>query len=84
MLLLNANLSIALDIDGHRGDLTLMKASKAMAAFNNKLEVEREDIEEVAHMVLLHRMRSLPFETTKKLDENKIREIIDSFMAVEV
>lgn len=84
MLLLNANLSIALDIDGHRGDLTLMKASKAMAAFNNRLEVQREDIEEVAHMVLLHRMRSLPFETTKKLDKNKIKEIIDSFMAVEV
>ncbi|MPM39666.1 Magnesium-chelatase 38 kDa subunit [bioreactor metagenome] len=84
MLLLNAKLSIALEIDGHRGDLTLMKASKAMAAFNNRLEVHREDIEDVAHMVLLHRMRSLPFETAKKLDKDKIREIIDSSMAVEV
>ncbi|GAA0713274.1 hypothetical protein GCM10008904_27350 [Paraclostridium ghonii] len=83
MLLISANLSIALEIDGHRGDLTLMKASKAMAAFNNRCEVTREDIEEVAHMVLLHRMKSLPFETSKKLDKEKIREIIDSSMALE-
>ena len=84
MLLLNAKISIELDIDGHRGDLTLMKASKAMAAFNNRLEVQRQDIEDVAHMVLLHRMRSLPFETVKKLDKERIREIINSSMAMEV
>ena len=84
MLLLNAKLSIALEIDGHRGDLTLMKSAKAMAAFNNRDNVQREDIEEIGHMVLLHRMRSLPFETAKKLDKDKIKEIINSSMAMEV
>ncbi|RDY25027.1 magnesium chelatase ATPase subunit I [Romboutsia maritimum] len=84
MLFLNAQLSIALEIDGHRGDLTLMKATKSMAAFNNRKLVQKEDIEEVARMVLLHRMRSLPFESAKKLDQETIKKIINAPIEMEI
>ena len=36
ILLINAKLSIALEVDGHRADLILMKAEKAMAALKEE------------------------------------------------
>lgn len=77
LLLTNARIAIALEIDGHRGDLTLMKAERAMAAFKGRQSVQKEDIRAVAEMVFLHRLKSLPFETTKKFDMTMVDAIID-------
>lgn len=79
LLLLNAMLGIKFDIDGHRGDLTLMKAAMTKAALKGRKEVLREDIEEVAPMVLFHRLRKLPFEVAKSIDSTMIKEVIESF-----
>ncbi|MGL4741176.1 MAG: ATP-binding protein [Sarcina sp.] len=76
LLLLIAKLCIKFDIDGHRGDLTLMKTAMTMAALRGRKEVIVDDIEDVAPMVLFHRMRKLPFETTKAIDKEAIKEII--------
>lgn len=76
LLLVIAKLCIKFDIDGHRGDLTLMKAAMTMAAIDGRTEVIMEDIEKAAPMVLFHRMRKLPFETAKEIDKDAIREII--------
>lgn len=76
ILLTDARIAIGLGVDGHRGDLTLMKALKTFAAFENRSEVSLGDIEKVAHMVFLHRMKSLPFEQTKSFDMDKVRSII--------
>jgi Mg-chelatase subunit ChlI len=81
LLLTNARIAIALEVDGHRGDLTLMKAARAMAAFNGREAVEKEDIRAVAEMVFLHRLKSLPFETTKKFDMTMVNAIIDNDQA---
>lgn len=79
LLLLNAMLGIKFEIDGHRGDLTLMKTAMTMAALEGRTEVTKEDIEKIAPMVLFHRMRKLPFETAKALDSNMIKEVMESF-----
>jgi Mg-chelatase subunit ChlI len=76
LLLKIAKISVALGIDGHRGDLTLMKAVRAHAALGNRSEATDEDILAVAHMVFLHRMRSLPFEQTKTFDPAVIEHIL--------
>ncbi|MGL4762013.1 MAG: ATP-binding protein [Sarcina sp.] len=76
LLLVIAKLCIKFDIDGHRGDLTLMKAAMTMAAIDGRIEVNMEDIEQAAPMVLFHRMRKLPFETSKEIDKDAIKEII--------
>jgi hypothetical protein len=76
LLLKIAEISVALGIDGHRGDLTLMKAIRAYAALEGRCEAEEQDILKVAHMVFLHRMRSLPFEQAKSFDPSVIEKIL--------
>jgi len=49
-------------IDGHRADITMMKAAKANAALEGRTEVTKDDIRAVASLVLSHRMRRRPFE----------------------
>lgn len=49
-------------IDGHRADITMVKASKANAALEGRTEVNGDDIRAVAALVLSHRMRRRPFE----------------------
>lgn len=77
ILLTDAKISIALEVDGHRGDITLMRAARTYAAFCGRTEVIKSDIERVVEMVFLHRMKSLPFEQVGGIDMEKIREIIN-------
>jgi magnesium chelatase subunit I len=62
MLLDVARLSIALEVDGHRADLVMMRAAKAMAALDGRTEVQRSDLRRAAELALPHRMRRKPFE----------------------
>ena len=67
---------MALEIEGHRSDLTLMKAARAYCAFCGRNEVELDDIKAIAPFVYLHRMRSLPFERAREFDPGIIGEIL--------
>ena len=49
-------------IDGHRADITMMKAAKANAALDGRTVVGKDDIRAVASLVMSHRMRRRPFE----------------------
>ncbi|MDD7423712.1 MAG: AAA family ATPase [Candidatus Methanomethylophilaceae archaeon] len=49
-------------IDGHRADITMMKAAKANAALEGRTAVTKDDVRAVASLVLSHRMRRRPFE----------------------
>ena len=46
-------------VAGHRADLMIEQAARALAALSNRLEVEEQDIIEVAPLVLRHRQRDL-------------------------
>lgn len=80
-LLRIANISIALEVDGHRADLTMMKASKTMAAYNNREKVETIDIEKSIEIALAHRMRRRPFDDLDA-DPEVMRDLIDKAMAI--
>lgn len=62
-----AKIGAALQVDGHRADITLLKTAATMAAFEEKECVTREHIVAAAKLVLPHRLRRLPFDTTNGL-----------------
>jgi magnesium chelatase subunit I len=58
-----AHTCLNLGVDGHRGDLMMLRTAKALAAWHGREEVARTDIEEAASFVLPHRMRRQPLQT---------------------
>ncbi|WP_116132322.1 magnesium chelatase ATPase subunit I [Tropicimonas sp. IMCC34043] len=74
-----ARLCIALGSDGLRGELTLLRAARALAAYDGAPAVGREHIIRVAPMALRHRLRRDP------LDEAgstlRVRRILDEAFA---
>jgi Mg-chelatase subunit ChlI len=61
ILRLIAQLSIALEVDGHRSDLVCARAAQAKAAYDTKGGVGPSQVGEVAEMVFAHRVHSVPF-----------------------
>jgi len=57
-----ADINIRLDVDGHRGDLTLRRGARTLAAFEGENEVTARTVRRVAEMTLDHRLKRLPFE----------------------
>jgi magnesium chelatase subunit I len=54
--------SLEAGVDGHRSDIIMLKAGKAIAAMRGRREVIESDIEEAAEFSRPHRMRLRPFE----------------------
>ncbi len=65
-----AKIGVALQVDGHRSDIVLLKTACTLAAFEGAEEVTREHLIRVAPMVLTHRMRRMPFDTTDGLPQD--------------
>lgn len=59
-----AQLCARLKIDGHRGELTIAKAARALAAFEGRRSVAEEDLRRVAVPALRHRLRRDPLDQT--------------------
>ncbi len=57
-----AQLCIALGADGLRGELTLLRTTRALAAFKGNKKVERTHLKEVATSALRHRLRRDPLD----------------------
>ena len=74
LLLLVAKLAIALDVDGHRADITVIKTAMTLAAFDGREDVEPEDVKKAARLALPHRMRRRPFEDGT-LDWDKVEAV---------
>jgi magnesium chelatase subunit I len=52
-----------LGIEGLRGDLVSTRAAKALAAFEKRTEVTKDDIKRTIHLCLRHRLRKDPMES---------------------
>ena len=75
ILMMAVSLSIALGVDGHRADITMLKTAMTLAAFHGRKEVSPQDLRQAAVLVLPHRMRKNPFDSGV-LDESAIDEIL--------
>lgn len=62
ILLEIADRSLKMGVDGHRSDIVMLKAAKALAAWAGRDEVIPADLGEAAKLALAHRMRRRPFE----------------------
>lgn len=73
-----AELCIALGSDGLRGELTLLRSARALAAYRGQSRVTRRHLRDVAPLALSHRLRRDP------LDEAgsgvRVRRIVDSVL----
>ncbi len=58
-----AELCLLLKIDGHRGELTITRAARALAAFEGKPSVTTNELRRVVVMSLRHRLRKDPLES---------------------
>jgi magnesium chelatase subunit D len=52
-----AQLCADLKVDGHRGELTIMRSARALAAFDGRRAVNEHDVRAVSAMSLRHRLR---------------------------
>jgi magnesium chelatase subunit I len=69
------SITAALDLDGHRADIVMLKTARAMAAFRGKTSITSEEIRDSAGLALRHRMKRLPFEEIGRAT-NKLQELL--------
>lgn len=62
LLLRVAELCVKLGVDGHRGEITIARASRAQAALEGRTEARSDDVRAVAVLSLRHRLRRDPLE----------------------
>ncbi len=60
-LLIIADLTAKMQVDGHRADLVILKASRAHAAFEGRQSITPHDIALAAELALPHRVKAGPF-----------------------
>ncbi|MBU0991450.1 MAG: ATP-binding protein [Proteobacteria bacterium] len=57
-----ASYCLEVGVDGHRGDIIIMKTAKTLAAYNRQREVKKDDVDAAAELVLPHRIRRQPLQ----------------------
>ncbi|HEX8354969.1 MAG TPA: magnesium chelatase ATPase subunit I [Pyrinomonadaceae bacterium] len=57
-----AELCLRLGVDGHRGEITVARAARALAALEGRGSVSASDVKRVAPLALRHRLRRDPLE----------------------
>lgn len=76
LLEMAAKLSVAMETDGHRADIVMMKTARANAAFEGRAKVSPDDLHLAARLVLPHRIKKNPLKKAE-LDQNKLREVME-------
>lgn len=67
-----ASYCLEVGVDGHRGDIIILKAAKTLAAHNGRTQVMKEDIDAAAELALPHRIRRQPLQDIV-MDVNQLR-----------
>jgi magnesium chelatase subunit I len=69
------SIAAAIALDGHRGDIVMMKAARALAALRDRAVVTGAEVREAALLALPHRMRRLPFEELQA-ENGRLEEVL--------
>ncbi|HEY6661282.1 MAG TPA: magnesium chelatase ATPase subunit I [Pyrinomonadaceae bacterium] len=70
-----AQLCADLKVDGHRGELTIMRAARALAAFEGRRAVTENHVKQVSAMSLRHRLRRDALDETATSEQ--IQQAVD-------
>ncbi|GAA0783621.1 magnesium chelatase subunit D family protein [Hathewaya limosa] len=73
ILKLAAEISEEAHCEGHRAELVIIETSKAIAAFDNRINVTSQDVKEAAKFALPHRMRDFK-EQQNDINNNEHQE----------
>ncbi len=73
-----AELCVKLEIDGHRGELTLSRTATSLAALEGHNEVKLDDVRRITLLALRHRLRKDPLETQD--DAVRIERVVDEVL----
>ena len=76
LLDLIAHLCCEFDVASLRADIVMYKASRALAALDNRKQVTSEDVKKAAELVLPHRRRRKPFEQPG-LDQERLDDLME-------
>ncbi len=79
-LLTIASLTASLQVDGHRGDLVILKTARAHAAFEGRTQISERDIAYAAELALPHRIKRGPFHQTE-ISMEELQERIDQLQS---
>ncbi|MEM9433404.1 MAG: magnesium chelatase ATPase subunit I [Pseudomonadota bacterium] len=74
-----AQLCVSLGSDGLRGELTLLRAARALAAFDSEPRVSRDHLRCVAPSALRHRLRRDPLDEAGST--TRVQRIVDQVLA---
>jgi Mg-chelatase subunit ChlI len=75
-----ANLTASMAVDGHRGDLVILKTARANAAYEGRTRITDGDILIAAELALPHRMKRTPF-SDGKLSEGQVEGKLEDIAA---
>ena len=78
MIRLTSVYTLKANVAGHRADIYLMEAARAVAALAGRKYVLPKDLERAAEFVLPHRMRELPPEQPQEPQQNETPEPKDA------
>ena len=76
-LLMIAELSTAMQVDGHRSDLVILKTARAHAAYHGRRVIQRADIYQAAQLALPHRIHRSPFDSQFEIPKDVHQKISD-------
>ena len=72
-----AGLCLKLRVDGHRGELTIVRAARGLAALEGRKKVTIDDVRRITPLALRHRLRRDPLEPTSG-GGSRIKQALDS------
>lgn len=72
-----AEIGIAMETEGHRADISMIKTARTLAAFDGRTEVAAADLKTAALYTLPHRMRKNPLEEGH-MNLQALEEILNS------
>ncbi len=77
-----AHICIQLKVEGFRADITIYKATTALAALEGRTFVTEQDVQRIAAMALPHRLQKQPFEQPG-LDRQELENLIHEYQPPE-